>query len=221
MSNSSLVTKTIPSPNNSGTRTKAICRITPHCVVGQCSINALGDLFANPARRGSSNYGISTTGEVGLFVDESKRSWTSGSAENDQQAVTIECASDTFPPYKFNDKVYSKLVELCADICRRNGKSKAVWISDKDAALTYKLKDDEMLLTVHRWFQPTACPGDWLYSRMAKLASDINATIDNAQNPTIYRVQVGAFIHMKNAQALCDKLKSEGYESAHIVDMKR
>ena len=36
--NSSLVVYTKLSPNHSGKRTHAIDRITPHCVVGQCSV---------------------------------------------------------------------------------------------------------------------------------------------------------------------------------------
>ena len=43
-------------------------------------------------------------------------------------------------------EVYSALVELCFDICRRNGKQKLVWITNRDEALAYAVKDDEMLL---------------------------------------------------------------------------
>ena len=42
MSNSPLVSYTKLSPNHSGQRTHAIDRITPHCVVGQCSVETLG-----------------------------------------------------------------------------------------------------------------------------------------------------------------------------------
>ena len=49
-------------------------------------------------------------------------------------------------------EVYSALVELCVDIYRRKGKRKLVWISDREKALSYEVKTDEMLLTVHRWF---------------------------------------------------------------------
>ena len=41
--NSSLVTYTKLSPNHSGQRTHDIDRITPHCVVGQCTAESLGD----------------------------------------------------------------------------------------------------------------------------------------------------------------------------------
>ncbi len=45
MSNSKLVNYTKLSPNHSGKRTHSIDRITPHCVVGQCSVETLGNIF--------------------------------------------------------------------------------------------------------------------------------------------------------------------------------
>ena len=173
VSNSPLVNYTKLSPNHSGTRTQPITRITPHCVVGQLSVERLGDLFQNTARQASCNYGIGSDGRVALIVDESKRSWCSSSSANDQRAVTIECASDAAAPYAFNDTVYNKLVDLCVDICRRNGKTKLLWIADKNAALNYKPASTEMLLTVHRWFANKSCPGDWMYARMGRLATDV------------------------------------------------
>ena len=74
-------------------------------------------------------------------------------------------------------EVYSALVELCADICRRNGKRKLVWIPDRDKALSYSVKSDEMLLTVHRWFARKFCPGNWLFERMGRLADDVNGKL--------------------------------------------
>ena len=62
MSNSSLVDCIIKSPNHSGKRTHSIDRITPHCVVGQLSANAIGNCFTNPSRQASCNYGIGTEG---------------------------------------------------------------------------------------------------------------------------------------------------------------
>lgn len=177
MSNSNLVTCTVKSPNHSGARTHAIDRITPHCVVGQLSASAIGGCFTSPGRQASCNYGIGTEGGVCLVVDESNRSWCSSSSANDQRAVTIECASDKTAPYAFNSTVYNKLVDLCADICRRNGKTKLVWISDKDKALAYNPAGNEMLLTVHRWFANKSCPGDWLFSRMGELAQKVNAKL--------------------------------------------
>ena len=114
----------VPSPNNSGPRAYQVTRITPHCMVGQLSAKKCGDLFARSSYQASSNYGIGTDGEIGLYVDETKRSWCSSNADNDNKAITIECASDTRSPYAMNSKVYGSLVRLCVDICRRYGKNK-------------------------------------------------------------------------------------------------
>lgn len=174
MSNSSLVVYKNISPNRNSPRNHSIDRITPHCVVGQCTIEALGNLFANPGRQASSNYGIGADGRVGMFVEEKDRAWTSSSPANDNRAVTIECASDNYYPYAFNWNVYLKLVDLCVDICQRNGKTKLLWLGH----CNYEPKANEMLLTVHRWFASTACPGDWLMDRMSDLASRVNAKLN-------------------------------------------
>lgn len=185
MSDSSLVNHTKLSPNHSGKRTHTIDRITPHCVVGQCSVETLGNIFMTNGA--SCNYGIGTDGRVLLCVDEKNRSWCSSSNANDQRSVTIECASDTYAPYAMNSKVYDKLIKLCADICKRNGKKKLLWFGDESKTLNYSPKSDEMVLTVHRWFANKSCPGDWLYSRLGDLANKVNKllgsnTITNSES---------------------------------------
>lgn len=177
MSNSSLVNCVVKSPNHSGARTHKIDRISPHCVVGQLSAESIGGCFTSSSRQASCNYGIGKDGRVVLVVDEANRSWCTSSNANDQRAVTIECASDTTEPYAFNNTVYNKLIDLCADICKRNGKKKLLWISDKNTALNYNPKADEMVLTVHRWFANKSCPGNWLYGRMDDLANKVNAKL--------------------------------------------
>ena len=158
----------------------AIDRITPHCVVGQCTAEGLGSWFAKTSTQASSNYGIDKDGRVGLYVEEKNRSWCSSSNANDQRAVTIECASDTKEPYTMNSKVYDALVKLCVDICKRNGKKKLIWISNKSKALNYVPKSDEMILTVHRWFANKSCPGNWLYSRLGKLATEVTKQLGSS-----------------------------------------
>ena len=126
MSNSKLVSYTGLSPNHSGRRVCQISRITPHAVVGQLSVERICSCFADKDRQASCNYAIGADGRIGLCVDEQNRSWCSSSRDNDQRAITIECASDLTEPYAMKPEVYSALVELCTDICRRNGKRKLV-----------------------------------------------------------------------------------------------
>lgn len=173
MSNSSLVSYTLLSPNNSGQRTHSIDRITPHCVVGQLSAEGICGCFQSSSVQASCNYGIGTDGRIGLCVEEKNRSWCSSSNANDQRAVTIECASDMTSPYAMNSKVYASLINLCTDICKRNGKKKLIWFGDKDKTLNYEPKSEEMLLTVHRWYACKSCPGDWLYARLGDLATQV------------------------------------------------
>ena len=177
MGNSPLVSFTKLSPNHSGKRTHTIDRITPHAVVGQLSVERICDCFKDGSRQASCNYCIGADGRIGLCVDEQNRSWCSSSRDNDQRAVTIECASDLTEPYAIKTEVYSALVELCTDICRRNGKRRLVWISDRDKALAYSVKSYEMFLTVHRWFAKKSCPGNWLFERMSSLADEVNSRL--------------------------------------------
>ena len=174
--NSPLVSYTKLSPNHSGQRTHNIDRITPHCVVGQCSVETLGNIFLPKSRQASCNYGIGADGRVGMYVEEKNRSWCSSSNANDQRAVTIECASDATEPYAFKDIVYQTLIKLCVDICKRNGKTKLLWLGDKTKTLNYNPKSDEMVLTVHRWFANKSCPGNWMYARMGDLVTITGST---------------------------------------------
>lgn len=183
MSNSSLVRYTRISPNQYGKRNHAIDRITPHCVVGQCSIETLGNIFAPKSRGASCNYGIGADGRVGMYVEENCASWCSSNKANDERAVTIECASATVPPYTMNSSVYATLVNLCVDICKRNGKNKLIWFGDKTKTLNYAPKSNEMVLTVHRWFANKACPGDWLYGRLGTLASEVTKRLGGGSTP--------------------------------------
>lgn len=182
--NSSLATYTQLSPNHSGERTHSIDRISPHCVVGQLSAKSIAGLFASSSRGASCNYAIGTSGDVALVVEEKNRSWCTSSNANDQRAITIECASDLTAPYAFNTTVYNKLVELCTDICKRNGKKKLLWLNDYNTSVNYSPASDEMVLTVHRWFANKSCPGDWMFARMGDLASKVTAALGGTTTST-------------------------------------
>lgn len=221
--NSSLIDCRVKSPNHSGLRTKPIERITPHCVVGQLTAEGIGYCFDDPSVNASCNYGIGTEGRVCLVVDEKNRSWCSSSNDNDQRAVTIECACDMEAPFAFNSKVYNKLIDLCVDICKRNGKTKLLWFGDKNKTLNYKPKSDEMVLTVHRWFAAKECPGDWMYSRMDELANAVTAKLNKSnkvEDNVLYRVQVGAYSQKKNAEAMVKKLKDAGFDAIIKTEKK-
>ncbi len=173
MSNSSLVVYKRISPNKTSPRNHKIDTITIHCVVGQVTAERLGEVFANPKRRASSNYGVDKDGRIGLYVDENDRSWCSSSSSNDNRSVTIEVASDTLPPYRVTDKAFNALIDLCADICQRNGIKELKWKADK--SLIGQV--DKQNMTVHRWFANKSCPGDYLYNLHGEIANRVNEKI--------------------------------------------
>ena len=223
--NSPLVAYTKLSPNHSGQRTHSIDRITPHCVVGQLSAESICGCFTSKDRQASCNYGIGTDGRVSLCVEEKNRSWCSSSGSNDQRAITIECASDKTAPYAMNSKVYASLINLCVDICKRNGKKKLLWFGDKNKTLNYNPKADEMVITVHRWFANKSCPGDWLYNRLGDLATEVTKRLSGSseQKPStsvLYTVQVGAFSKKSNAEAQMAKLKAAGFDAFITIKNK-
>lgn len=170
MSNSKLICKSIMSPNHSNGRTRPIDRITPHYMAGNGSIELCGEIFAAPARQASSNYGIGSDGRIALYVNESDRPWTSGSSYNDNRAVTIECANLADGSLTF--QCWNSLVELCADICKRNGIAKLNYTGD-----------DSGNLTMHKWYQATDCPGPWLSKNFERLAREVNEILSGKTPP--------------------------------------
>lgn len=176
--NSPLVNYTRLSPNYTPGR-DCIDTITIHCVVGQCTVETLGSIFAQSSRSASSNYGVGYDGRIGLYVEEKNRSWCSSSSANDRRAITIEVASDTYHPYAVKDAAYQATIRLVADICKRNGIKKLVWSTDKAARVNHL---NGCNMTVHRDFANKACPGDYLYQRMPDIAKKVNAIIE-AKDP--------------------------------------
>lgn len=173
MSNSKLVVYTKLSPNCSKPRNKPIDTITIHCMAGNCSVETCGAIFAPTSRQASSNYGIGSDGRVALYVDEANRSWCTSSGANDNRAVTIEVANNGgSPDWPVSDKALAALIELCTDICKRNGIKQLVWRPDKN---------NPGNMTVHRWFANKSCPGNYLYERHGYIAAEVNKQLGAAQ----------------------------------------
>jgi hypothetical protein len=192
-SNSPLVSYTKLTKNHSGLRNHQIDTITIHCYVGQVTAKSGVDYFytqgelyqqweVNPKtgkkeRKGrgcSSNYVIGKDGDIGLSVEEKNRSWCTSSSTNDQRAVTIEVASDTKAPYAVTDKAYNALIQLVADICKRNGIKKLVWSTDKNQRVNHL---NGCNMTVHRDYAAKDCPGAYLYDRHGEIADKVNAIL--------------------------------------------
>ena len=197
MSNSPLVDYTRISPNKNSPRNHKIDTITIHCVVGQCTVETLGNIFAPTSRQASSNYGVGTDGKIGMYVEEKDRSWCSSNTANDNRAVTIEVASDTKHPYAVNDRAFAALLDLVTDICKRNGIKKLVWSTKKADRVNHK---NGCNMTVHRDYANKSCPGDYLYNRHGEIAAEVNRRLGvadtapdagAAQGVTVYTVKKG------------------------------
>ena len=147
MRNSPLVNYTKISPNRNSPRNHKIDTISIHCVVGQLTVEQIGDIFAKPSRGASSNYGIGKDGKIGMYVEEKDRSWCTSSPANDHRAITIEVASDTSEPYAVTPAAYNSLINLLVDICKRNGIAKLNYTGDTRGNLT-----------MHKFFAATVCP---------------------------------------------------------------
>lgn len=206
MSNSSLVNYVRLSPNHSGRRNHNIDTITIHHMAGNLSVETCGSVFAPSSRGASSNYGVDSNGRVGMYVEECNRSWCSSSSANDNRAVTIEVANDQIGGnWHVSDRALAKTIELCVDICKRNGIKRLNYTGDTRGNLTK-----------HCWFVATNCPGPYLGSKFPYIASEVNKRLSGSgssssgTNPSyLYRVrkswgdaksQKGAFRNLDNAK---------------------
>lgn len=201
MSNSKLVDYKRLSPNYSSRNGNKISILTIHHCAGDISVETMGNIFADPNREASANYGIDSSGRVGLYVDEVYRSWCSSNAANDCKAVTIECANDGGAPnWHVSDKTIAKLIDLCVDICKRNGINKLNYTGNTTGNLTR-----------HNMFAATACPGPYLQSKLSYIANEVNKRL--AKSGIVYQVVTGSFGVKANAEKRVAELKSKGYDS--------
>ena len=150
-------------------------------MVGQCSVETLGNIFAPTSRQASSNYGVGVDGRIGMYVEEKNRSWCTSSAANDHRAITIEVASDTTEPYAVRDNVFAALLDLVTDICKRNGIKKLVWSTNKTDRVNHK---NGCNMTVHRDYANKSCPGKYLYDRHGEIAAEVNKRL-GADEPKV------------------------------------
>ena len=216
MSNSPLVTYTKISPNKTVMSNKKNTHIVIHHMAGCLTVQQCGDVFANKNRQASSNYGIDNNGNVGLYVDEKDRAWTTGSREIDQKAITIEVAnSEVGGDWPVSATALQKTIELCADICKRNG--------IKELKFTgYKTGN----LHAHRWYQNTNCPGPYLYGKLSYIAKKVNAILngeepEEAKPEKLYRVQVGAYRNRTNAERMRNTLNQAGFNDVFIAEVEK
>lgn len=173
MSKSNLVQVNIPA--NIGNYTKGrsgkkIEAITIHHMAGVLSAEQCGSLWQNPKRKTSSHYGIGNDGKIGQYVDEADISWCNSNWDSNCKSVTIEVSNcSTGGEWKVGDKALNSLIKLVADIAKRNNLGTLV-----------KGKN----VTWHSMFTATACPGNYLMSKMDYIIEEANKINEKNEETT-------------------------------------
>lgn len=178
MSNSPLVTYVRISPHKTSPRVYPITKITIHHMAGNLTVKQCGDLFQK--REACSNYGIDNNLDVGMFCEEKDRAWCSANYDNDHRAVNIELANDGGSPnWHVSDAVIEKCIDLCVDICQRNGIERLNFTGDKTGNLTQ-----------HNYFCATACPGPYMKTKFNYIADEVNKRLQGT-GEMMYKLKIG------------------------------
>lgn len=165
MSNSSLVTYTRLSPHYYSRDGAKITDITIHHMAGNLTVYECGEVFQT--REASANYGIDGEGRVGMYVEEKNASWANANKASNQRSITIELANDQVGgDWHVSDTAIEKCIELCVDICRRNGID-LVYTGDTSGTLTR-----------HNMFYATACPGPYLQSKFPYIEKEVRRRLN-------------------------------------------
>lgn len=216
MTMSSLATESIQSPNRYWGRAYNVTRVTIHHMAGCLSAWQCGQIFLNPSRQASSNYGIGNDGEIACYVDEEDAAWTSSSYDNDNRAITIEVSDSpegvATGSWAISDAAWDSMIALCADICDRYG-IEPTYTGDTSGSFTE-----------HMMFAPTGCPGPYIHDRMDEIVRQVkdrmegnDMTIDELFNTMIATGDDGniplwqawswAYTYAKRADAKCAELE--------------
>jgi len=187
---SPLCCKIIPSPNYNvradaakyGVKNNTIDTITIHHMAGNLTVETCGNIFANPKRGGSSNYGIGTDGRIAGYVGEENRAWTSSSKYNDFRAITIEVANNSLSPnWTVSEAALTSLYNLLVDVCRRNGIQRLIYSPNKNDRVNHV---NGCNVTIHSDFASTSCCGPYLKSIMANICTVVNNLLGANPTPT-------------------------------------
>ena len=175
MSNSKLAVYTRLSPHCTKPRQGKIRGISIHTMAGPGSVEGCGEVFQTS--KASSHYGIGPDGRIGQYVREEDRAWCC-SHPVDHEVVTIEVSSiqKYKEPYQCTEAAYRSLIDLCVDICRRNGIRALHWKEGKQYCPAYTKDWQTCNLVPHRYTtdKGKSCPGSYLFGRYGDIAAEVN-----------------------------------------------
>lgn len=178
MSNSKLVVYTKLSPHCTKPRQGRIKGISIHTMAGPGSVEGCGQVFQTS--EASSHYGIGPDGRIGQYVLEENRAWCC-SHKVDHEVVTIEVSSiqSYQEPYECTDAAFESLINLCVDICQRNGIKKLIWKEGKQYCPAFTGNWAVCNMVPHRYTtdKGKSCPGNYLFGKYGEIAERVNARL--------------------------------------------
>lgn len=150
---SSLATKIMSTTKRSSRGGAKIRRVIVHHWAGT---SGGIERLVNSKDAASANYIILSDGVIIGSVPEEYRAWTSGSAAADNPSITVEVQNSTGAPnWEVSDAAIASLTRLIADVAKR-----------------YGFTPSRATVRGHREFYATACPGPYLYPRLAQIAAN-------------------------------------------------
>lgn len=178
MSNSKLVVYTKLSPHCTKPRQSKIKGISIHTMAGPGSVEGCGQVFQSS--EASSHYGIGPDGRIGQYVLEENRAWCC-SHKVDHEVVTIEVSSiqSYEEPYECTAAAFESLINLCVDICQRNGIRELIWKEGKQYCPAFTGNWAVCNMVPHRYTtdKGKSCPGNYLFGKYGEIAERVNARL--------------------------------------------
>ena len=109
-----------PSNFTVGRQGNAITEIIVHHAAST-SFDSIAQTFQNPSRQASAHYAVGRNNNVDALVAESNIAWHCGSWPHNSKSIGMENVNSSGAPnWSVADETKNTLVELCADIVRRN-----------------------------------------------------------------------------------------------------
>lgn len=178
MSNSKLVVYTKLSPHCTKPRQGKIKGISIHTMAGPGSVEGCGQVFQTS--EASSHYGIGPDGRIGQYVLEENRAWCC-SHKVDHEVVTIEVSSIQAykEPYECTAAAFESLIDLCVDICQRNGIKELIWKEGRQYCPAFTGNWAVCNMVPHRYTtdKGKSCPGNYLFGKYGEIAERVNARL--------------------------------------------
>jgi N-acetylmuramoyl-L-alanine amidase len=162
-----------PSNLTVGRQGNAISEIIIHHAAGTY-FDAIANTFKNPARDASAHYAVGRNNNVDIMVAEGNIAWHCGNWWHNSRSIGIENVNSSGDPsWDVANETKNTLVELCADIVRRNP-SIGKLVPGKNLFGHKQVADAS---------RPTACPVT-LIAFLQPLADRVNAMVSGQPAPS-------------------------------------